>query len=183
MSYRSSQRRLTHDHDGGLAVFHIGMVIRRLWRVDQWSPVLAAMPPMIAELERNRAETGAAGPDWLGYLGSRFLVGGGGPTVIQWWRGVEDIYAYAGASDRAHRPAWRAFNQRARAAGGAVGIWHETYLVPAGGHESIYVNAGPLGLAKAVGFVEDDGRRTARQRLTRPVDAPADAPADATKAA
>lgn len=165
MSERTAPRRLTHAHEGSLAVFHIGVVIRRPWRVDQWGPVFAAMPPMIAELERNRAQTSAEGPEWLGYLGSRTLLGGGGPTVVQWWRSVEDIYAYASATDHAHRPAWRAFNQRARTAGPAVGIWHETYAVPAGGHESIYVNARPLGLAKATGFVEDDGRRSARQRL------------------
>ncbi len=36
------------------------------------------------------------------------------------------------AADRAHRPAWAAFNRRLRAGRGGVGFWHETYVIPVG---------------------------------------------------
>jgi hypothetical protein len=40
--------RITHDYDGELVVFLIGMRVNRLWRPDQWWPVFAAMPGMLA---------------------------------------------------------------------------------------------------------------------------------------
>jgi hypothetical protein len=49
-----------------------------------------------------------------------------------------------------HLPAWRWFN-RAVKASGDVGIWHETYLVRAGGYEAIYGNMPRVGLAAAAG--------------------------------
>ena len=87
--------------------------------------------------------------------------------VIQYWRSTDDLIAYASADERIHRPAWRAFNARARRAAGAVGIWHETYAVPAGGHETIYSGLGsPIGLG-AVAGTQPLARRgeAARQRL------------------
>ncbi|WP_422125626.1 monooxygenase family protein [Streptomyces caatingaensis] len=53
-----------------------------------------------------------------------------------------------------------------RSSGGAVGIWHETYVVPAGAYESVYVDMPPAGLAEVRG-VEPVGRRGERaaQRL------------------
>jgi len=102
----------------------------------------------------------------LGFLGARTLVGGLGVTVVQYWRSTEDIYRYAGAPEHAHRPAWAAFNARARTASGAVGIWHETYAVPAGGHESLYVGCAPMGLAAATSVVPA-GANGSRARLRR----------------
>lgn len=151
--------RWTHDHDGPVVVFLIGMRVNRPWRPDLWLPVFAAMPRMLAELHRDPSR---------GFLGARTLLGAGGPTVVQHWRSVEDVYAYASDPTGQHRPAWSAFNRRARAARGAVGIWHETYAVPAGGHESIYSDMPPTGLAAAVGSTPVTQRlATARQRLER----------------
>ncbi|HET8989161.1 MAG TPA: DUF4188 domain-containing protein, partial [Humibacillus sp.] len=48
----------------------------------------------------------------------------------------------------------------------AVGIWHETFAVPAGGHESLYVAMPPTGLGKAFG-VTTDVRRRRHARLAR----------------
>lgn len=162
--------RLTHAHEGELAVFLIGMTIRKPWRPDRWGPVLVAMPGMLRELAANRAAAEAGTQEWLGFLGARTVLGRGGPVVVQYWRGVEDIYAYAGAGELRHRPAWTAFNRRVRQGAGAVGIWHETFAVPAGGHESIYTDMDPTGLAAATGHVPV-GRRgdTARERLTSAV--------------
>jgi hypothetical protein len=141
--------RMTHDHAGPIGVFLIGVRFNRLHRPDQWWPTFAAMPKMLTELYRNKAAAAAGTAEDLGFLGARTLLGGKGVTVVQYWRSVEDIYRYAGATDHEHRPAWSAFNARARRAAGAVGIWHETFAVPAGAHESVYVGCPTMGLAEA----------------------------------
>lgn len=78
----------------------------------------------------------------------------------------ERLLAYAHQQDKEHRPAWTAFNRRARAGKGHVGIWHETFIVPAGSYESVYVDMPAYGLGAATGVVPV-GRRgdTAAQRL------------------
>lgn len=159
-------RRTTHGHQGEIAVFLIGMRFNRFRRVDQWLPVLRAMPRMIRELyEAKAAAARGEGPD-LGFLDARTVLDGRGVTVVQYWRSVEDVYRYARSPEHEHRPAWQAFNARARRADGSVGIWHETYAVPAGGHESIYVAMPPSGLARATSEVPVARRgETARERL------------------
>ncbi len=154
------RERFTHDHQGQVAVFLIGMRFNRPWRVDLWLPVMRAMPRLLRELytAKAAAERGA-GPD-LGFLEARTLLGGRGVTVVQYWRSVEDVYRYARSPEHEHRPAWQAFNAQARRARGAVGIWHETYAVPAGGHESVYVAVPPMGLARATSVVPVGTRRT-----------------------
>jgi hypothetical protein len=135
--------RWTHDRTAtgeDMVVFLIGMHVNKPWRPDQWLPTAMAMGPMLAELSRD--------PD-LGLLGFRTLLGSRGPTVVQYWRDTESLYRYASATERRHRPAWAAFNRRARKVPGTVGIWHETYRIRAA--ESVYVDMPPLGLAKAVG--------------------------------
>ena len=79
--------------------------------------------------------------------------------MVQYWRSVEDLYRYASAPDHEHRPAWTAFNVRARKAQGVVGIWHETYAVPAGAHESIYDGTPVMGLAAATSSVPVPSRK------------------------
>ena len=115
--------RMTHDHDGELVVFLIGMRINRWWRPDLWLPVFNAMPPMLAELSKDPES---------GMLGYRLTLGEGGPLLIMYWDSHELLYAYASRPDAEHRPAWTRFNQRARKAPGAVGIWHETFQVARG---------------------------------------------------
>jgi len=149
----------SHVHDGELAVFLIGMRVNQPWRPDLWMPVAAAMPRMLRELYTAKAAAARGdGPD-LGFLEARTLVGAGGPTLVQYWRSTDDIYAYANAPDHAHRPAWTEFYRRSRRATGAVGIWHETYAVPPGGHESLYLAMPPTGLSKAFPTTGDRSRR------------------------
>ena len=140
-----TNQRVTHGHEGELAVLLIGMRINRWWRVDQWLPTAMAMPTMLKELYAAKAAAERAEGEYSGFLGHRLLIGGRGPTVVQYWRTVEDVYRYASSPDHEHRPAWAAFNARARKNPGVVGIWHETFAVPAGGHESIYVSMPPTG--------------------------------------
>lgn len=150
----------THEHDGDLAVFLIGARVNRPWRPDAWLPAFAAMGPMLRELWNDPAS---------GFLHARTVLDADlrGVTTIQYWRSVEDIYRYANADERAHRPAWLAFYRRARKVPGAVNVWHETFAVAAGGHESLYADArAPFGLARATGSIPATRRgRTARERI------------------
>ncbi|MBC7559101.1 MAG: DUF4188 domain-containing protein [Dermatophilaceae bacterium] len=162
----TKQERVTHGHRGELAIFLIGRRVNRWWRVDQWLPAAAAMPRMIRELYAAKAAAERGEREDPGFLGHRLLLDGRGPTVVQYWCTVGDINSYAGSADHEHRPAWTAFNARARRAPGAVGIWHELVAVPAGGHESIYVSMPPTGLAAATAVVPVARRgESARERL------------------
>lgn len=163
---RNRPPNLTHAANGDLVVFHIGMTIRMPWRPDLWLPVAAAMPRMLAELSRNRAAHERGEAEDLGFLGAETLIGAKGPWVVQYWRSIEQLYAYARRSSSEHLPAWKAFNATARKHPGAVGIWHETYAVPAGGIETFYGNGAELGLAGAIGSAPLASRgRTAKERL------------------
>jgi hypothetical protein len=157
---------VTHAYDGDLVVFHIGMTIRRPLRPDLWWPAFSAMPRMLAELEKRRQAADRGEADDVGFLGAQTLLGPKGPWVVQWWRSIDSLYDYAKNPEAAHLPAWRDFNRAARAHPGAVGIWHETYAVPAGAVESIYVGGAQTGFGRAVGTVPVGRRgRTARERL------------------
>ncbi|RFA14994.1 hypothetical protein B7R22_07620 [Subtercola boreus] len=146
--------RMTHRHDGELVVFLIGMRVNQWWRPDQWLPVFGAMGPMLTELSRD-TESGLAG--------FRLTIGADGPVLVQYWTSLEKLYAYASAPSSAHRPAWSSFNARARKAPGAVGIWHETFVVERA--ESMYVGMPTRGLAAATeSIVVDRSSHTARAR-------------------
>lgn len=156
----------THAHDDELVVFNIGMTLRKPHRPDLWWPVAAAMPPMLKELYENKAAAERGEAEHLGFLGAESLVSLKGPWIIQYWRSADHLYAYAHMRDREHLPAWRAFNTAARKNPGAAGIWHETYVIPAGGIESVYANGAEVGIGKALGMVPVAKRGTAaRQRL------------------
>lgn len=149
--------RFTDGHPDGVVVFLIGLRINRWWSLRHWWPAFVAMPRMLRELDATPGS---------GLLGYRLLLGAGGPTVVQYWRDLDALLAYATDVDREHRPAWRAFNERARRSAGAAGIWHETYAVPAGGHESMYVDMPVSGLAAATRHVPVAARGDrARDRL------------------
>lgn len=140
--------RMCAEVDGEAVLFLIGMRFNRLWKVHKWLPVLIAMPKMLRELGQN--------PD-LGFLGSHVWFA---RTVIllQYWRSVEHLQAYAKNRDQAHLPAWAAFN-KAVGRNGDVGIWHETYRIREGDYETIYANMPLFGLAKATKAVTASGRR------------------------
>ena len=135
--------RHTFDHDGEIVVFLIGMRINKLRKVHKWLPTALAMPRMLRELFRR--------PD-SGLLGARTFVSGRDVMVVQHWRSFDHLERYARSPSDAHLPAWRAFNRRV-GTNGDVGIWHETYLVPAGGAEAIYNNMPVHGLAAATASV------------------------------
>ncbi|MEU1144827.1 DUF4188 domain-containing protein [Streptomyces sp. NPDC005863] len=145
MSSKPIEGRMTDAAEGGVVVFHIGMRINSFRAVRSWWPVFLAMPRMLKELSRDRES---------GMLGYRLLFGGARLVyVVQYWESQEKLLAYSTAPDKAHRPAWAAFNRRLREGRGKVGFWHETFVVPAGAHEAVYVNMPRFGLGEAAGVV------------------------------
>ena len=141
-------QRMCGQLSGDFVVFLIGMRVNRWWKPWTWWRVGAAMPRMVQEL--------TAHPE-LGYLGGESWFGRT-TVMVQYWRSMAELLAYAKKRDAEHLPAWRAFNKLV-GTGGDVGIWHETYRVRAGDHESVYVNMKPFGLGKAGQSVEASGRR------------------------
>ncbi|AJE42688.1 DUF4188 domain-containing protein [Streptomyces nodosus] len=152
---------MTAASEGEMVVFLIGVRINSFTAVRSWWPVLSAMGPMLKELVDDR-DSGL-----LGYESQ--LSGVREVGYVQYWESREKLLAYAAAPDRKHHPAWAAFNRRVREGRGKVGFWHETYVVPAGSYESVYVNMPESGLAKATG-VMPVGRRGERaaDRLRKP---------------
>ncbi|TDU89916.1 uncharacterized protein DUF4188 [Kribbella voronezhensis] len=150
--------RQTAAHDGEIVVFLIGMRVNKLRAWRQWLPVAKAMGPMLRELSED--------PD-SGLLGFRSFFGLRNTTMLQYWESTEKLQAFANDPDRTHRPAWTEFYKLAYK-GNNVGIWHETYVVPAGNFETIYGNMPLLGLGKASGVVAANKRgRTAAERLAK----------------
>lgn len=124
------------------------------------------MPGMVAELSRNRAAADRGEAADLGFLGAFTLMGRKGPWVVQYWRTTEQLYSYATSADARHLPAWKRFNATARRHPQAVGIWHETFAVPARGIETLYGNGATIGLGATTGTIEATRRgRGARERL------------------
>jgi hypothetical protein len=147
-------------------LFLIGMRIQQPWRLDVVGRVFAAMPRMVAELGHNRQAAGRGEADDLGFLSARYLLDGMHPMVLQYWRSTEDLCRYAANAELRHRPAWKAFYDYAARAPQAVTIWHETYAVPAGGHESIYGGPARIGPATIEGVVPISQRgERARERM------------------
>ena len=150
-----TERRTTVACEDEIVVLLIGMRVNRWRALRQWLPVAVAMPRMLREL--GRAD--------LGLLEARNYVSGRVVLVVQYWRSFAELEAYARSADHEHLPAWRAFNRRSRASD-AVGVYHETYVVPASARKTIYLGMPPHGLAKALGSrpVTRD-HTSARQRL------------------
>lgn len=135
-------------------VFLIGMRVNRWHRVWSWWPTFSAMPKMLRQL-RKAPESG--------FLGARTYWSGRDFLTVQYWRSLEELGAFARSPEFLHMPAWRAFNRKA--AGTAdVGIYHETYTVPASHIETLYGNMPPHGLGAAFGVVSRD--RSARTAAT-----------------
>jgi hypothetical protein len=150
--------RYTAHFEEPFVVFLIGMRVNQLFQFRKWVEVSRAMPPMIQELYDN--------PD-LGFLGAEnfFRLFPLTTLLLSYWRSFEHLEQYARSKNHEHLPAWRKFNQTV-GNDGSVGIWHETYLVSSGQHETFYGNMPKFGLGAATEHVPAVGRReTARRRL------------------
>ncbi|MET7340629.1 DUF4188 domain-containing protein [Streptomyces sp. NPDC005547] len=150
--------RTTAAAEGDVVVLLIGMRINHFRGVHHWLPVMLAMLRMLRELGADRSR---------GLLGHTLL--SGSPRtyyVVQYWESKEKLYAYASAPDMFHRKAWALLNRKEKKSRQHVGLWHETYIVPEGGYESIYADMPAYGLAAATGSLPIEGRgRRAADRL------------------
>jgi hypothetical protein len=130
--------RFTADVAGEFVVFLIGMRFNRPWLPHRWLPIAAAMPRMVRVLDEH-PELGCLGhQQWFGRT----------TIMVQYWRDFDALDRFARDKDLPHLEPWRRFNRAIRASGD-VGVWHETYRVPAGGYEAIYANMPNFGLAAA----------------------------------
>lgn len=142
-------RRVCAEIDGEFVVFLIGMRVNRWWKPWQYVPVFRAMGQMLPELMRDPA---------LGLMHARTHFGFPNVMVVQYWRSYAALEAYASTRDRAHLPAWAAFN-KAIGSNGDVGIWHETYRIGPGDYENVYGNMPIFGLGAAGTHHDASGAR------------------------
>jgi hypothetical protein len=148
--------RMTAPADKDFVVFLIGMRINNVFALSKWIPVFTAMARMLPELYKNPQLGFKSYEMWF----SRTLI------LVQYWESPEKLMEYAKAKDSEHLPAWRAFNKAAQSTS-AVGIWHETYAVPKGNTENVYVNMPAFGFGKTVPLVPATGNRnSAKGRFT-----------------
>jgi hypothetical protein len=152
-----NRERLTATLDGDFVVFLIGMRINSPLKVHKWLPVASAMPRMITELSRQPELGFIHAEMWF----SRTMI------LVQYWRSMEQLLAYATNKQAQHLPAWKAFNKSV-GTDGSVGIWHETYSAAAGTYENIYVNMPAFGLGKAGTLQAASGRRHSAADRLRP---------------
>ena len=135
-----NERVTTNATPEPVVVFLIGMRVNRWWKVRQWLRTALAMPRMLRELGEHPELGLLGGEAWFGRT----------TILVSYWKSVDHLFGYAKLRNAAHLPAWRAFNKQI-GTNGDVGIWHETYIVRPGAHESVYVNMPPFGLGKITG--------------------------------
>lgn len=156
--------RVTAEMDEPFVVFIIGMRINSYWKLHRWLPVAVAMPRMLRELESSTES---------GLLSYETTVNRRTVLMVQYWESFEQLREYARDGQQAHLPAWVEYNQSA-GQDGAVGIFHETYVVDPDDTENVYNNMPPFGLGKAGRRRPAEGdHETAGQRLGTVDDAPA----------
>lgn len=144
-------RKTVHNHRD-IVVFLIGARINKWWLLPLALPILIKMNAMQRELLRD--------PE-LGLLGIQNL----GSGTVMYFRSTEDLFRYANDKTREHQPAARRFFQKIFR-NEAIGIWHETYVVPAGSYECIYTNMPRFGLGKTAPLVDATQElATAEKRL------------------
>ncbi|TLM84730.1 DUF4188 domain-containing protein [Pseudarthrobacter sp. NamE5] len=138
-----------------VTVFLIGMRANRWWKVGKVLQVASAMPRMLRHL--------AVHPD-SGMLGCEQWFGRT-TMIVSYWESPEHLRRFAADRDAPHLEPWRRF-MKGISGTGDVGIWHETYQVPAAGIETVYSGMPLFGLAKATAQVPiGAGTNTAKQRM------------------
>ena len=94
-----------------------------------------------------------------------FRLGIGHQGFLLYWRGFQDLETWARSEP--HTTWWRALIDRSRRRSD-VGVYHETFLVPRGQYETIYLNCSPVGMSAFCTLSEPVGvLTTARDRLGR----------------
>ena len=148
-------KRVTAVAEEEFVVFLIGMRINKWWKFHQWVPVALQMMRMLKELYRNPELGLLHHEQWFGRT----------TMMVQYWKSLEHLQAYAKNAAGKHPDAWKKFNRRV-GQNGDVGIWHETYLSGPGRYENIYVNMPSFGMGSAFKRLEADGKyKTSMERI------------------
>jgi hypothetical protein len=135
-------QRCTAEIDGDFGVFRIGTGVNRFRKLHKWLPVAAAMPRMRAELARAPQRGLSHARTHSDFQTSWSCNIGAALRIFAARRPIATSHTF-----RPGRP-----STRPSQANGDVGIWNETYLVRAGGYESVYNNMPPFGLGIAGRF-------------------------------
>lgn len=156
MGMQVRPERLTVAREEGFVLFLIGARINKWWMLPVVWGIAAAMGRMMRELATDPS-LGLLSAE--GYFGRTTL-------MVQYWRSFEDLQRYAHAKERKHLPTWRRWIQKW--AEGAVGIYHETYVVEPGTYECIYHHMPPFGLGRVGPLVPAEGSlASAKNRMRR----------------
>lgn len=140
-----------------VTVFLIGMRANRWWKVGAVGKVAAAMPRMLQHLAVDPSAGMLGYEQWFGRT----------TMVLSYWESPEHLRKFAADRESPHLAPWRRFMKELSGTGD-VGVWHETYQVPAGGIEVVYNGMPLFGLAKATAHVPvGAGTNTAKQRMGR----------------
>ncbi len=144
-----------------LCLIRLGFLVRR------WTALPYAMR-LGRAIDRSAAEAIAAGAGLL--HSERFAMGSRHFGVLQYWNSFDALDAWS------HRPPhsewWREAVDRMRRKRD-FGVYHETFLVPRSGIESIYLDCPPIGLSSFGVRGEPIGpMTTSRDRLGRRVPKP-----------
>ncbi|WP_295010321.1 DUF4188 domain-containing protein [uncultured Microbacterium sp.] len=141
----------------GITVFVIGMRANRWWQFARVQRVARNMPKILRHLATH-PEAGMLGAEsWLGRT----------TILLSYWESPEHLQRFAADRDAPHLQPWRDY-MKTLLGSGSVGVWHETYQVPARDLEAVYADMPLFGLAAATAHVPiTAGRNTARQRLGR----------------
>lgn len=147
--------RLTVPPNQRFVVFLIGARVNKWWL----APVAWAVARSMGRMMRELIEDPNSGLiSYESYTGRTTF-------MVQYWRSSEDLFAYARDKEKQHAPAWREWI-RSWALNGAVGIWHETYVIEPGNYECVYHHMPTFGLGKVGPLVPAEGElRTAPGRL------------------
>jgi len=135
----------------GTVLFMFGIRANSLPAMRHWLPLWRQTQAMIRE-QRARPE--------CGLLWSTSWREGREGTVLQYWRTMEALMAYAQDMQFIHGPLWKAFNHGIGDSG-QIGIWHEAIVIDAEtpGHlHTIYRDVPERGLAAATTRVDAEHR-------------------------
>ena len=139
-----------------LCLVRLGLQVRR------WS-ALAYASRVGRAIDRSAEQAIREGAGLL--HSERFAMGWRHFGVLQYWRAFDDLEQWSRRPP--HAEWWREAVDRMRKRGD-FGVYHETFLVPRAGIESIYLNCSPVGMAAFGEAGEPVGKMTtSRDRLGR----------------
>ena len=160
--------RIAAQSDEPIVVFLLGARINKIRAFKQWLPVIKASGTMMQTLYKYPEK---------GFLGGEDFYRWREVVMIQYWKSYEDLERFARNPSEPHLKPWQAFHKMANSEG--VGIWHETYEIPAHGFEAIYANMPLLGLAKVTNHIPAVGSMSSsRRRMQKASESTIDIPAE-----